>query len=281
MAIDWQEWCGHFLLHSLDNMEDVLYFWKHSTVLDIGECLTIQDEFSEQEKLTSMWWKQLVAGAVARAMSRRGTAPLDGLKPSACLTLTRREPRRARASGPPAAPGDGASKGGFGATEPEARGGEDQARCVALGQAEPGAGILNLGSSSFHLAHLTPGPSGKLQDQIGKSVPGAGAKFGVIRGRFIRLWLESTRVIPAPRCDRPAGGISGGASDSGRMRLEKHSSPRHQTLPALRTRLPRDVSPPRKTRANSLTSTNRQSPGTKWIESSFSRPTMPAVFALS
>lgn len=81
------------------------------------------------------------------------------LQPSACLTLTRREPRRARASGPPAAPGDGASKGGFGATEREARGGEDQARCVALGQAEPGAGILNLGSSSFHLAHLTPGVS--------------------------------------------------------------------------------------------------------------------------
>ncbi|KAB0356702.1 hypothetical protein FD754_000858, partial [Muntiacus muntjak] len=80
MAIDWQEWRDHFLLHSLDNMEDVLYFWKYSTVLDIGECLTISDELSEQEKLTSMWWKQLVAGAVAGAMSRRGTAPLDGLK---------------------------------------------------------------------------------------------------------------------------------------------------------------------------------------------------------
>lgn len=52
-------------------------------------------------------------------------------------------------------------------------------------------------------------------------------------------------------------------------------------LPAQRTWLPRDVSPPRKTRGDSLTSTNRQSPGTKWIESSFSRPTMPAVFALS
>lgn len=35
-------------------------------------------------------------------------------------------------------------------------------------------------------------PSGKLRDQIGKSVPGVGAKFGVIRGRFIQLWLEST-----------------------------------------------------------------------------------------
>ncbi|KAI2588232.1 SLC25A23 isoform 13, partial [Pan troglodytes] len=31
MTIDWQEWRDHFLLHSLENVEDVLYFWKHST----------------------------------------------------------------------------------------------------------------------------------------------------------------------------------------------------------------------------------------------------------
>ncbi|NP_080153.2 mitochondrial adenyl nucleotide antiporter SLC25A23 isoform 1 [Mus musculus] len=80
MTIDWQEWRDHFLLHSLENVEDVLYFWKHSTVLDIGECLTVPDEFSQEEKLTGMWWKQLVAGAVAGAVSRTGTAPLDRLK---------------------------------------------------------------------------------------------------------------------------------------------------------------------------------------------------------
>ena len=35
----------------------------------------------------------------------------------------------------------------------------------------------------------------------------------------------------------------------------------------------------RDAQVDSLTSTSRQLPGTKWIESSFSRPTMPAVFA--
>lgn len=80
MPIDWQEWHDQFLLHSLENVEDVLYFWKHSMVLDIGECLTIPDELLEQEKLTGEWWKQLVADAVAGAMPCRGTAPLDHLK---------------------------------------------------------------------------------------------------------------------------------------------------------------------------------------------------------
>lgn len=32
MTIDWQEWRDHFLLHPLENVEDILYFWKHSTV---------------------------------------------------------------------------------------------------------------------------------------------------------------------------------------------------------------------------------------------------------
>ncbi|KAI4570063.1 hypothetical protein MJT46_007357 [Ovis ammon polii x Ovis aries] len=39
---------------------------------------------------------------------------LRPLQPSACLTLTGREPRRARASGPTAAPGGGASRGALG-----------------------------------------------------------------------------------------------------------------------------------------------------------------------
>lgn len=49
-------------------------------MLDIGDSLTIPDEFTEEEKTTGLWWKQLAAGAVAGAVSRTGTAPLDRIK---------------------------------------------------------------------------------------------------------------------------------------------------------------------------------------------------------
>lgn len=49
-------------------------------MLDIGDSLTIPDEFTEEEKTTGIWWKQLFSGGVAGAVSRTGTAPLDRMK---------------------------------------------------------------------------------------------------------------------------------------------------------------------------------------------------------
>ena len=51
-----------------------------SKMFDIGEHLTVPDEFSEKERRAGLVWKQLVAGAMAGAVSRTGTAPLDRLK---------------------------------------------------------------------------------------------------------------------------------------------------------------------------------------------------------
>lgn len=49
-------------------------------MLDIGDSLAIPDEFTEEEKSSGGWWKQLAAGAMAGSVSRTGTAPLDRIK---------------------------------------------------------------------------------------------------------------------------------------------------------------------------------------------------------
>uniref|UniRef100_A0A665TXR9 Calcium-binding mitochondrial carrier protein SCaMC-3-like n=1 Tax=Echeneis naucrates TaxID=173247 RepID=A0A665TXR9_ECHNA len=80
MTIDWNEWRDHFLFNPFHNMKDIVHYWKHSHMFDIGEDLTVPDEFSEQERRSGLVWRQLVAGAMAGAVSRTGTAPLDRLK---------------------------------------------------------------------------------------------------------------------------------------------------------------------------------------------------------
>ena len=49
-------------------------------MIDIGDSLTCPPEFTKKEKKSGMWWRHLVAGGIAGAVSRTCTAPLDRLK---------------------------------------------------------------------------------------------------------------------------------------------------------------------------------------------------------
>ncbi|XP_078489718.1 mitochondrial adenyl nucleotide antiporter SLC25A24 [Ciona intestinalis] len=79
-SIDINEWVEHHLLHPSADLKDIVSYWKHATYIDIGESLIVPDDFSEAEKVSGQWWRQLVAGGAAGVVSRTCTAPLDRLK---------------------------------------------------------------------------------------------------------------------------------------------------------------------------------------------------------
>lgn len=49
-------------------------------IIDIGDNTIVPDDFTETEMKTGMWWRHLVSGGAAGAVSRTCTAPLDRLK---------------------------------------------------------------------------------------------------------------------------------------------------------------------------------------------------------
>ncbi|KAL8562915.1 hypothetical protein ACOMHN_004607 [Nucella lapillus] len=80
VKIEWNEWRNYLILSPTANIEDILRYWRHSSIIDIGENSLVPDDFTEKELQTGMWWRHLVAGGGAGAVSRTCTAPLDRLK---------------------------------------------------------------------------------------------------------------------------------------------------------------------------------------------------------
>lgn len=80
ITIGREDWSNYTMVEKTDNIPEIILYWKHSTIFDVGENLMVPDDFSTEEKQTGMWWRHLVAGGGAGAVSRTCTAPLDRLK---------------------------------------------------------------------------------------------------------------------------------------------------------------------------------------------------------
>ncbi|XP_065646590.1 mitochondrial adenyl nucleotide antiporter SLC25A24 isoform X3 [Hydra vulgaris] len=81
LQIDWNQWKKfHFLNPDTKDIKDMVKFWRHSGFIDMGDDMLVPIDFTDEEKRTGMWWKQLLAGGVAGVVSRTFTAPLDRLK---------------------------------------------------------------------------------------------------------------------------------------------------------------------------------------------------------
>lgn len=80
LDISYNEWRSFLLLAPSTDIHDIVKYWRHSTYLDIGEDFTVPDDFTESEIKSGLWWRHLVAGAIAGGISRTFTAPADRLR---------------------------------------------------------------------------------------------------------------------------------------------------------------------------------------------------------
>ncbi|CAI4221015.1 unnamed protein product [Auanema sp. JU1783] len=79
-SINLSEFQQFLLLYPSHDLKDIVDFWRHNLVIDIGEDGLVPEDFTQQEIQSGVWWRHLVAGAVAGCMSRTCTAPFDRLK---------------------------------------------------------------------------------------------------------------------------------------------------------------------------------------------------------
>lgn len=76
LEIDWREWRDFFRFAPHDKLEEMLRYWRSYSFANYS----IPQDYTENEKQTGLWWRNLVSGGVAGAVSRTCTAPLDRVK---------------------------------------------------------------------------------------------------------------------------------------------------------------------------------------------------------
>jgi len=82
LDISFEEWRDYLMFHPSSNIDDIIEYWRQEsylTQLDHGEDVGTPGDISDR-LFAGIWWRHLVAGGVAGAVSRTCTAPLDRLK---------------------------------------------------------------------------------------------------------------------------------------------------------------------------------------------------------
>jgi len=82
LDISYEEWRDYLMFHPSSNIDDIIQFWRKESYLsqlDHGEDVGTPGDISDR-LMAGIWWRHLVAGGVAGAVSRTCTAPLDRLK---------------------------------------------------------------------------------------------------------------------------------------------------------------------------------------------------------
>jgi len=82
LDISFEEWRDYLLFHPSSNIDEIIEYWRQEsylTQLDHGEDVGTPGDISDR-LFAGIWWRHLVAGGIAGAVSRTCTAPLDRLK---------------------------------------------------------------------------------------------------------------------------------------------------------------------------------------------------------
>jgi solute carrier family 25 phosphate transporter 23/24/25/41 len=76
--ISYEEFMTFYFLVPAKKIHSSFSYWSRSSSFDIGDSVTVPDDHKKSSKTSA--WVTLVCGAVAGAVSRTSTAPLDRLK---------------------------------------------------------------------------------------------------------------------------------------------------------------------------------------------------------
>lgn len=80
LDISFEEWRDYLMFHPSSDMGDIIEYWRDDAYVGSLPTEALIERGWSDRLLAGIWWRHLVAGGVAGAISRTCTAPLDRLK---------------------------------------------------------------------------------------------------------------------------------------------------------------------------------------------------------